>query len=148
MLYEIVLQGQVVIEAIIDKDPVAKFLSEKSLLTQAQLDSILIHRFATTRGLKMKEMASMRDVGRVSKGSFLRTLRQGEKNMAACIHTIILGIYLDVIQPETASALVNISEMVSRLKGVSVADEEVSIILKSLQELAKSMTKRVGRENL
>ena len=137
-----------VIRDIMERDPLAKFLTEKSLLTVAQLDTVLIHRLALARGVTMREMVSMRDGGPVSKGSFLRTLRQCEQNLRGCVYTLILAIYLGLVEAPTSSALVRVSNTVSAVKGITLSPEDRSTLLSSLEELAKSVIQRSSGQNL
>ncbi len=131
-----------------ERDPLAKFLTEKSLLTVAQLDTVLIHRLALAGGVTLSQMVSTRDGGPVSKGSFLRTLRQCERNVTGCVYTIMLAIYLGLVDAQTSSALVRVSGTVSGVKGITLTNEERSTIISSLEELAKSVIRRSTGQNL
>lgn len=137
-----------VIRDIMERDPLAKFLAEESLLTVAQLDTVLIHRLALARGVTMGEMVSMRDGGAVTKGSFLRTLRQCEQNLRGCVYTLILAIYLGLVEAPTSSALVRVSHTVSAVKGITLTPKERSAVLSSLEELAKSVIQPSSAQTL
>lgn len=90
--------------------------------------------------MKLDEMIGMRDGRRVTKGSFVRTLRQAERNLIKSVYTIILAIHMGLVTPGASSALVRISEMVAGLKETSPTPEETSRIVGALEVLARRLT--------
>ena len=66
-------------------DIVAEFLLEKSALTEVQLDTIL----ASDREGNLDFKRGLREKGMVSKGSFARTLNQGQDNIESSIYTFL-----------------------------------------------------------
>ena len=73
----------------IRKDIVATFLLQKSNLTEVQLDTIL----AADREGNLDFKRGLREKGRVSKGSFARTLNQGHDNIeSSSLHFVFARV--------------------------------------------------------
>jgi hypothetical protein len=130
-----------VIEDVRD-DPVVLFLLEKSSLTPTQLDTIMASR--VEGGLAKK--TALRDKRRVSKGAFLRTLRQGQKNVEASVCTLMLLIYLGLVPEGKMNQLMRTQRLLSKVKGVDLDRENVARLLSGMEEFASEFSERRGRK--
>ncbi|UCH31449.1 MAG: hypothetical protein JSV05_08125 [Candidatus Bathyarchaeota archaeon] len=84
------------------EDPMAKILSKNSNLTSIQLETLLIDVLAenlASKQLKYQEKAILRQTkGRISRGSFNRTLRQAKRNVIQSIYTLLLLGYFGILE--------------------------------------------------
>ncbi len=119
-------------------DALLSFLMDRSVLTHAQLDTIL----AAQIDGKLKEKVSYRDKGKLSAGAFVRTLRQGETNIEACMYTLILIEYLGLVQPEDLHKLSGLANLISKVRGSSVTRQEVDRLIVAVQDFAKGFSQR------
>lgn len=84
------------------KEPILRSLLEKSLLTQTQLETLLIDLVIEDEfenHIPYEEKASLRSRTEsrsrgVSRGAFNRTLSQARKNIIRCFYTMLLLAYL------------------------------------------------------
>ena len=111
------------------KDELLKYLISNSNLTEVQLDTIL----SDLRGASLKEMIEFRDKA-VSKGSFVRTLKQAKDNISASLFTILLLSYVGYSSGEEISVFVKLTELINKAGGkkgiVRILREMVSRLVK------------------
>jgi hypothetical protein len=122
----------------IKNDTIVSFLSERSSLTLAQLDTILASQ---TQG-DLKEKVSKRDKQKLSEGAFIRTLRQGQANIEACMYTLILLEYLGLVGPEDLERLSRLGVLISKVKESTPNREEIQRLIHSLQDFAETFSRR------
>ncbi len=120
------------------KDTLVSFLAERCSLTDAQLDTILLSQVQGN----LKDGARLRDKKKVSPGAFLRTLRQGQENVEACIYTMLLLSYLGLVEVEDLQRLARSSELLSRVKESAPSMEAVSRLIQAMEELAQGFSRR------
>lgn len=105
------------------EETVLRSLLKLSLLTEAQLEALLIELGSANSGrrLTFEEKAEIRGV---SKGAHARTLRQAIENIKRSIYTIFLLEYLGVLGDEAISAILEAADLLKRGK----VDESVRLI--------------------
>ncbi|OYT55313.1 MAG: hypothetical protein B6U77_01975 [Candidatus Hecatellales archaeon ex4484_218] len=87
-----------------ERDPILKILLENSHLTKIQLETFLIDilsKYNQENRIKSEEKTYFRIRGKVSRGSFNRTLKQAKKNIIRSIYTILLLGYLKIADSTT-----------------------------------------------
>ena len=120
----------------IRKDLVASFLLTKSHLTDAQLDTILAWRIDGD----LREKTKRRDRGKVSKGAFVRSLRQGQVNIEASVYTLYLSAYLGLVSADTISQLARTGGMLTKVREAD-PDKEVSLkLIDAIQDFAEKLS--------
>jgi hypothetical protein len=85
-------------------EPIMKILLERSLLTKAQLETLLIDLVVEDQlgnHVPYEDKATIRSKSTsrtrgVSRGSFNRTLHQSRRNVTRCMYTMLLLAYLDL----------------------------------------------------
>ncbi len=118
------------------KDLIASFLLRKSQLTDVQLDTILAQRASGD----LNKRAGLRDRGKVSKGAFVRTLRQGQANIESSVYTIYLLAYLGLVSVETAGQVIRTTSMLTQVKSAS-PEKEVSLkLIDAMQDFAEKLS--------
>jgi hypothetical protein len=122
----------------IKEDSIASFLAERCSLTEAQLDTILL---SGTEG-SLKNKAKLRDKHRVTTGAFVRTLRQGQENIEACIYTMFLLNYLGLVQSEDLERLGRSGHLISRIRESSPDAGGISRLIQAMEDLALGFSKR------
>jgi hypothetical protein len=103
-----------------------------------QLDTLLASRASE----RLKEQISYRDRAKISKGSFIRTLRQSQGNIEACVYTIILLQYLGALAPDVLEGLARTGRLMSKLRESSPSNDEIRRFLQSLEEYAHIVSGR------
>jgi hypothetical protein len=120
----------------IRKDLVASFLLRKSTLTEAQLDTVL----ASNVEGNLETRSSLREKGKVSKGAFLRTLKQGNENIASSVYTLFLLAYLDLIPPDSIAQLSRTARMLSQLKSAEADRVDLLKVIEAMEQFVRGFT--------
>jgi hypothetical protein len=133
----------------INKDSIAKILVEKCNLTNIQLETFLIHLLSdqlTQNKIKFENKAQIRLKGKISRGSFNRTLKQAQKNIISSLYTVLLLGYLGIFDSPVLSQYIETSNQLESYmetcreawRGSESANGEdlklVKIIQKQLEE--------------
>ena len=119
-------------------DTLVTFLSKRCSLTMTQLDTLLASRASE----RLKEQIRYRDRAKISKGSFLRTLRQSQENIEACVYTVILLQYLGALAPDVFEGLTRTGRLMSKLRESSPSNDEIMRFVQSLEEYAHTISGR------
>jgi hypothetical protein len=117
----------------IRKDAVANFLLKNSNLTEAQLDTIL----ASESEGNLQFKSGLREKGRVSKGSFARSLVQARDNVKASVYTFFLMSYLDLAPQEGLAQLYRTGKMLGELKGAEPTAQDLQKVITAMEEFAE-----------
>ena len=113
----------------IRKDIVATFLLQKSNLTDVQLDTIL----ASDREGNLDFKRGLREKGRVSKGSFARTLSQGHDNIESSVYTLFLLAYLDLVPQESLNQFSRTAKMLAQLKEAEAGNDDLLRVIEAME---------------
>ncbi len=122
----------------IRKDVVAMFLLQKSNLTEVQLDTILA---SDSKG-NLEFKSGLREKGKVSKGSFARTLNQGYANIESSLYTLFLLAYLDLVPAENITQFSRTTGMLSQLKSAEPTREDVLQVIEAMQEFVHGFSRK------
>ena len=82
----------------------------------------------------------MRDSGPVSKGSYLRTLNQAQSNFRKSLYTLLLVIYLGILDTSTIGDFVALSDRLSSLKDMEIPEETILEIKSIIDEISDRIT--------
>ena len=123
---------------IVHRDSIASYLMSKSSLTEVQLDTLL----ASHIDGKLDDKVILRNKRKVSKGSFVRSLRQGQQNIEASLHTLILVQYLGLVDPAIFSQLGRVAELIARVRSTSPDKDSIRRIIESIQGVAEEFSSR------
>ena len=127
------------------KDPVVTRLLERSNVTMAQFETLLIdqlgHDMANKR-LTREEMAQLaRSKKGISRGALNRTLRQARENVSESIHTVLLLGYGGLIESPSLMPFLDASERLrsqtSQLK--ETADGNSDVYAKTVEALLDNL---------
>ncbi len=116
------------LEKIREKDHIVDYLLEKSIFTKPQLDTMLISVLEDNE-LKLNRKVLLRDGKRVSKGSFIRTLRQGQKRLEKSLYTIIISEYLSIFDKNNLLNIIRVGELLKELQTQRINDKELQTAL-------------------
>ena len=122
----------------IRKDIVATFLLQKSTLTEVQLDTIL----ASDREGNLDFKRGLREKGRVSKGSFARTLNQGQYNVESSIYTLFLLAYLDLVPQESLTQFSRNVRMLAQLKNAEAKRDDLLRVIGAMREFVSDFARK------
>ncbi len=126
-------------------DPIVKILSQNSLLTKIQVETLLIDVLSdriSGKTLIYEEKSQLRITRpKVSRGAFNRTLAQAKRNMVRAIYTLILLGYLGLSESTTldpyleiANKLNNYMEAHKKISDKNAQPEEQLKVIKLLRE--------------
>ena len=137
-------------------DPIVKILTKNSNLTKTQLETLLIDILAENiaeKQLKYDEKAKLRLLrDGVSRGAFIRTLRQAKKNVIEAIYTVLLLGYLGVFESTRLDAYLEIANKLQTymkaygdITGGQKLTEEHLRIIKVLHDELEAGLERLSR---
>ncbi len=133
--------NKLMLQEILNNDEIVDHLLKRTNFTKPQLDTLLISLIENDE-LNLSMKIDLRDKGRVSKGSFIRTLRQAQKNLEKSLYTIIISEYLSVLDRNNTSNLIRTSEILKEVKEQEIDIEKVQIIL---EEVSSVISKVCGK---
>lgn len=122
----------------IRRDSIVSFLSERSSLTEAQIDTII----AAGTGGNLDSKCALRDKKRVSQGAFIRTLSQGRSNIESSLYTLFLLQYLGIMKTESWEGLARLGLLMSELKDQPHDQESVRRVIDALREFVEGFSSR------
>ena len=123
-----------VIEDVLSKDWLIRYLLERSDLTLTQADTLMIFFEYRSRGDSLSGMILARDRGEVSKGSFDRSLRQGKNNIKKSLNTLIFSYYLGFFDKELLRSLVRICDLLLDLRGLEIPESRLKEVADVIEE--------------
>lgn len=118
------------LQKIVCDDEVAKNLIKKSVFTESQLDTLIIDKI--NRSLSLDQKRILRDTGKVSKGSFARTLKQAEKNLEKSLYTVIILEYFSMLQENDIMNLLRVGALLNQAKLQKISEDKAQVIIGSL----------------
>lgn len=122
------------IEDMLSKDWLIRYLLERSDLTLTQADTLMIFFEYRSRGDSLSGMILARDGGEVSKGSFDRSLRQGKNNIKRSLNTLIFSYYLGFFDKELLRSLVRICDLLLDLRGLEIPESRLKEVADVIEE--------------
>ena len=128
------------IEGLLEDDNLLQSIFEESNLTKTQLDSLLLAFQYKIEGYSLDEIVKMRDSGPVSKGSYLRTLGQAQSNFRGSLYTLLLVVYLGILDTSTVADFVALSDRLSSLKDMYIPEDTVNEIRAIIDEIGDRIT--------
>ena len=131
----------VLIEKIRD-DPIVVFLLQKSSLTAAQLDTIMA---AQTSG-NLNRKVSSRERRAVSKGAFVRSLKQGQGNVESSIYSLMLVVYLGLVSQDKFDQFLKTQRILSQVKELEPDRENTLRLINGLQEFVEDFSGKRRRK--
>ncbi|MEM3736998.1 MAG: hypothetical protein QXJ75_02750 [Candidatus Bathyarchaeia archaeon] len=144
----------------INKDYLAKKLIENSNLTNTQLETYLIHLLSdqlTQNKIKLENKSKMRLKGKISRGSFNRTLKQAQKNIISAIYTILLLGYLGIFDSPALSQYIEVSNQLESYvdtyrevwnKGDPTKEEDLKLLRMIQEQLEERLSALANPKSL
>jgi|TARA_B100000315_G_scaffold248129_1_gene277647 hypothetical protein len=126
------------LKEVLINDEIGEFLVEKINLTQTQLDTLLITLLNNDKS-NLNKMISRRDNRKVSKGSFIRTLKQAKKNVESSLFTLIILEYFSIIEENQINNLIKIGNTLKNISDNVSADKDINIILDHVSSTISSV---------
>ncbi len=103
------------------QDRLAAKLLERSNLTRAQFETLLVDQLGSemaNKRLTREEMTHLRrSSGKISRGAFHRTLQQARSNISESVHTILLLGYSGLLESPSLAPYLEASERLRSLTG-------------------------------
>ncbi len=127
------------LQKIITNDEIAKNLIKNTVFTESQLDTLLIDK--KNRHLSIDQKRILRDVGKVSKGSFARTLKQAENNLERSLYTVIILEYFSMLQENDIMNLLKVGALLNQAKLQKIPEDKIQVIIGSLSMTIERISK-------
>ena len=123
------------IKDLIENDPLLASLFEKGLFTQVQIDCLLVHKSELLDGEGgLPEMIRRKDGNNVSKGAFVRSLKQGKDNFKGVFYSLILLSYLGFMSDREIKSIFRLTDVLDNLRENEVMEERVDDVLNVINE--------------
>jgi hypothetical protein len=121
------LYTSVVLEDVLRRETF-RAIFDRTHFKRAQLDALLVRRYALGNHLKLKEVLSMRD-RRTSLGSMERSASQAEAVISGSIATLILALGLDLVSPNVIESMPRVASLLERSTVRDLSDDELTRFL-------------------
>jgi len=131
--------NKIMIDSKLKTDLTFNYLLKRSSFTKVQFDTYLIDR-TTIGNLQVKIV--LRDKKNISKGAFLRTLGQAQKNLQKALYTLILLEYMGLLEEGSISKLIQIGSL---LKNVNeeIKQDKILKIFKTIESVVGIVCGRI-----
>jgi len=122
------------LQGILKEDRLVGFLLKNSSFTEAQLDTYIINKTKKAEKKSLNSKIKLRD-RKVSKGAFIRTLKQAQRNLKRSIYTVILAEYLEITKEESTAKITQIGSMLRQIKGKELKDEDYNSMIQQISHI-------------
>jgi len=123
-------------------DPIVAFLLQKSSLTPAQLDTLMASQISGNLDMKILS----RENNDVSKGAFVRTLKQGQANIKSSVYSLLLLVYLGLVPQEKFDQFLKTQRILSKVKDLEPDRDNVLRLINGLQEFVEDFSGKSRRK--
>jgi len=89
-----------------------------------------------------------REKSKVSKGSFVRTLHQGQENVESSIYTLMLMVYLGLVSQERFDQFLKTQRIFSKIKELEPDRENILRLINGLQEFVEDFSGKRARRKV
>ena len=134
----------IMIDELIDNDDLLRFLLSNSSFTKTQIDSLLLAFKYKIEGYSLSEIIKLRDSGPVTKGSYGRTLKQSKRNFSRSLYTLILAVYLGLLDNNTLNSIIELSNKLKSVKELELPPN----IIKQVEDLVEEVCDRVTADKV
>jgi hypothetical protein len=125
------------LKQILGHDRIARGLFERAKLPFAQADSLLVRK--TSPGESYAQQAQKRSIRPVSKGAYVRSLRQGESAIKRTLYRLLLLEYLGLLSPESVKGLVTVGQTLVKVKMEVVDEKGTEDMLRAVDEVTAAL---------
>ena len=134
----------IMIDELIDNDDLLRFLLSNSSFTKTQIDSLLLAFKYKIEGYSLSEIIKLRDSGPVTKGSYGRTLKQSKRNFSRSLYTLILAVYLGLLDNNTLNSIIELSNKLKSVKELELPPD----IIEQVEDLVEEVCNRVTADKV
>ena len=134
----------IMIDELIDNDDLLRFLLSNSSFTKTQIDSLLLAFEYKIEGYSLSEIIKLRDSGPVTKGSYGRTLKQSKRNFSRSLDTLVLAVYLGLLDNNTLNSIIELSNKLKSVKELELPPD----IIKQVEDLVEEVCDRVTADKV
>ena len=134
----------IMIDELIKNDNLLGFLLTNSNFTKIQIDSLLLAFEYKIEGYSLGEIVKLRDSGPVTKGSYGRSLKQSKRNFSKSLYTLVLAIYLGVLDVNTLNSMIELSNKLKSIKELELPPN----IIEQVEDLIEEVCDRVTADKV
>ena len=122
----------------LEEDIVYKHLFSGCNLSTVQLETLIID--LSSQGSSLNDKIQKRIRLSLTKGYYLRTLKQAQNNIEQSVYTIILLQYLNLVNEEAPSNLLRIGTMLQQLSGGEISKDKIKILIDRIQDIVETLS--------
>jgi len=122
----------------LEEDIVYKHLFGACNLSTVQLETLIID--LSSQGSSLNDKIQKRRRLSLTKGSYLRTLKQAQNNIEQSVYTIILLQYLNLVNEEAPSNLLRIGTMLQQLSGGEISKDKSGLLMDRIQDIVETLS--------
>ena len=134
----------IMIDELIKNDSLLRFLLNNSHFTKTQIDSLLLAFEYKIEGYSLGEIVKLRDYGHVTKGSYGRSLKQSKRNFSKSWYTLVLAIYLGILDVNTLNSMIELSNKLKSIKELELPPN----IIEQGEDLVEEICDRVTADKV
>ena len=86
----------------------------------------------------------LRDSGPVTKGSYGRSLKQSKRNFSKSLYTLVLAIYLGILDVNTLNSMIELSNKLKSIKELELPPN----IIEQVEDLVEEICDRVTADKV
>jgi hypothetical protein len=122
------------LQTFLEKDTFLQQLIKESILSRAQIDTLLCELEGLTKVEKLRERVLKRDRKNITLGSYLRTKKQAYMRLKKVLKTVFLLMYLGIIPKDTLTTLHRAAELLTQAKNAELTQAEKQSIMELLDK--------------
>jgi len=127
------------LKKLIENDRLLLTLIQNSSITITQLDTLVSYVAVQRMNGKLQQMLVARDNSKITKGSFIRTLKQAKGNLKESIYSLLVLSYLGIVDNNFMIRFVKIIELFEGLKDTK-ANSDVNQIIVLIDLMCDKLT--------
>ena len=130
----------IMIDELIENDSLLQFLLNNSHFTKTQIDSLLLAFEYKIEGYSLTEIIKLRDSGPVTKGSYGRTLKQSKRNFSRSLYSLVLAVYLGLLDVNTLNSIIDLSNKLKSVKELELPPNIIEQVENLIEEISDRVT--------
>jgi len=108
-----------------------RLMFEHSHFKEAELDSLLVKRLCSAKGITLSEGTRYKDRPS-SVGALVRSAKQGETALRKSIATLVLGMYLGLIPDQMLLVIPKLRDVLASMENANITEKDLREVLSLL----------------
>ena len=130
------------LDRLVVKNPLVKYLLDKSSFTDTQLDTYLSYVSVPLDDRNLQKRILIRDGRRVTKGAYLRSLKQAKLVLERAMYTLFLSEHLGLVTGDDVDHIVRTGRTLSSFREIELNPQRNAEIIQIVKELGRVISRR------